>query len=139
MGWPEIGGPYCSNFRKGTQFMRDRFPRILEEGRLLQGPNASAPGDRFGAFVIRNLKGQQFRLIAIENGKGWDHVSVTMAQKRTPTWDEMVWLKRLFWRDDECVVQFHPPASDYVNHNAYCLHLWKRCDGDFPMPPKECV
>ena len=119
--------------------MRQTFPRILEDGRIRQGPQASNPGDRFGAFVIRNLKGQQFRLIAVENGIGWDHVSVTMAASRTPTWDEMVWVKRLFFGDDETVIQFHPAAGDYINLHTRCLHLWRRCDGDFPMPPKECV
>lgn len=119
--------------------MRDRFPRILEEGRVRQGPDASRPGERFGAFVIRNMKGHQFRVIAVADGEGWDHVSVTMSAKRVPTWDEMCWLKRLFFADNECVVQFHPAADDYINLHPRCLHLWRLADGSFPMPPKECV
>lgn len=27
--------------------------------------------------------------------------------------------------EEETVVQFHPPESEYVNNHLYCLHLWK--------------
>ena len=40
---------------------------------------------------------------------------------------------------DECVVQFHPPKSEYVNLHPYCLHLWKKIGGTFETPPKIFV
>lgn len=118
--------------------MRNPFPAYVEASRVLTGSNRSEPYDRFGAFLFRRNSGQWLRVIVCEDGHGWDHVSVSLA-KRCPTWDEMCWVKNLFWRPDECVVQFHPPAADHINYHSTCLHLWRRVDGDFPMPPKECV
>ena len=40
-------------------------------------------------------------------GCGWEHVSVSYADK-TPSWEDMDKIKKMFWRDDETVVQFHP-------------------------------
>lgn len=69
---------------------------------------------------------------------GWEHVSVSY-RKRTPTWDEMCKVKEMFWNDDETVVQYHPPKSEYVNIHEYCLHLWRKKNTDFETPPKEYV
>ena len=71
-----------------------------------------------GAFVIGDLR------VVVSNGGGWDHVSVSLSS-RCPTWDEMVRMKELFFADDECVMQLHPPKSDYINCHPYCLHLWR--------------
>ena len=43
-------------------------------------------------------------------GGGWEHVSVSY-KNRVPTWDEMCKVKDMFWNDEECVVQYHPPKS----------------------------
>jgi hypothetical protein len=51
---------------------------------------------------------------------------------RTPNWPEMCFVKGLFWDDEECVVQFHPSRSEYVNNHRGCLHLWK----DLRQPPR---
>jgi hypothetical protein len=73
--------------------------------------------------------------------QGWEHVSVSMlSQPRSiPTWDEMCLVKRLFWEPEDCVVQFHPPASRYVNTNAGVLHPWRLAATPFPMPPIDLV
>ena len=71
-------------------------------------------------------------------GGGWEHVSVSL-RNRCPTWDEMCLVKDIFWQDDECVVQFHPPKSEYVNLHLYCLHLWKKIGEKADLPPKEFV
>jgi len=71
-------------------------------------------------------------------GLEWEHVSVSM-DRRCPTWDEMDFVKRFFWKMDECVVQYHPPLSEYVNHHPYCLHLWRPTNDIIPMPPLCCV
>ena len=78
---------------------------------------------------------------------GWEHVSVSLLAKskephlieRTPKWDEMQFVKDLFWKDDECVIQFHPAKKDYVNNHPYVLHLWRPIDEKLPTPPKELV
>lgn len=69
---------------------------------------------------------------------GWEHVSVSLP-RRCPTWDEMCMIKDIFWGEEECVVQFHPPRSEYINLHPYCLHLWKKIGGAFETPPKEYV
>lgn len=71
-------------------------------------------------------------------GMGWEHVSVS-TERRCPLWDEMCYIKSLFWRDDESVVQFHPSRDRYVNNHPYCLHLWRPTEETFPMPPTYMV
>lgn len=68
----------------------------------------------------------------------WEHVSISLAS-RCPTWAEMCFVKDIFWADDECVVQFHPPKADYVNNHPYCLHLWRPVNTTFPRPPSIMV
>lgn len=67
-------------------------------------------------------------------GGGWDHVSVSYAN-RCPTWDEMCKVKEVFFRDDECCVEYHPARKDYVNIHPYCLHIWRPQNEAIPTPP----
>jgi hypothetical protein len=69
---------------------------------------------------------------------GWEHVSVSLPH-RCPTWPEMTFIKLLFWDPEDCVVQYHPPESTYVNNHPYCLHLWRGINLPFPMPPTILV
>jgi hypothetical protein len=69
---------------------------------------------------------------------GWEHVSVS-TDRRIPNWIEMSFVKNLFWAAEECVVQYHPPQSEYVNNHPRVLHLWRWTKGDFPMPPNILV
>lgn len=71
-------------------------------------------------------------------GMGWEHVSVAYPN-RCPTWEEMCRVKNIFWSDDECVVQYHPPKADYVNFHPYCLHLWRKVGENYELPPKNFV
>lgn len=71
-------------------------------------------------------------------GGGWDHVSVSYPD-RCLTWEEMCKVKDIFFRDDECVIQIHPPKGEYVNVHPYCLHLWKIQNAEILMPPKWMV
>lgn len=48
-------------------------------------------------------------------------------------------VKRIFWRDDEVVLQYHPAKSNYVNVHPYVLHLWKPLAMAIPVPPIEFV
>ncbi len=69
----------------------------------------------------------------------WEHVSVTVSHKkkeasRCPTWEEMCFVKNMFWNEDEVVVQYHPAKSDYVSMHPFCLHLWKPIGVTLPTP-----
>ena len=67
-----------------------------------------------------------FRTLTVifSDGEGWEHVSVS-TRGRCPNWDEMVFVKNLFWGPDDVVMQLHPPQSAYVNNHPHCLHLWR--------------
>lgn len=52
----------------------------------------------------------------------------------TPSWDDMCMIKDIFFKDDECAVQYHPPKSEYVNNMPNCLHLWRPLEATMPMP-----
>ena len=84
----------------------------------------------------------------VDDGKdtGWEHVSVSCRDdnlgfpvSKMPTWNQMCQIKDLFWDTDECVIQFHPPKSEYVNQHQNCLHLWKKVGVNMETPPKILV
>ena len=73
-------------------------------------------------------------------GGGWEHVSVCPYKKRiVPSWDDMCAIKDIFWNDDECVLQYHPPKSEYVSNVENCLHLWRPISVSMPVPPSIMV
>lgn len=110
-----------------------RFRRPDEELRIYGTTGNSGNG----VFGVR-LRGHRARAVA-SDGLGWDHVSVSM-RDRCPTWEEMVEAKRLFFEDGERVVEYHPPASEYVDLHPFCLHLWRPNDGtELPHPPLAMV
>lgn len=65
-----------------------------------------------------------------DTNDGYEHVSVSPKHKfRTPTWEDMCFLKDVFFDDEEECYQIHPPKSRYVNLCKNCLHIWRRRDG----------
>jgi hypothetical protein len=74
-------------------------------------------------------------------GGAWEHVSARIGglQPRCPSWFEMCEIKNLFWAEEEAVIQFHPPASSYVNRHPNMLHMWRPIEQELPMPPMEAV
>lgn len=90
-----------------------------------------------GAFEI-NLEHSQTVFVIASDAMGWEHVSVSR-KDRCPTWDEMCQIKDLFWDDEDCVVQYHPPRSEYVNMHPHCLHLWRSTDTEITFPPSIFV
>lgn len=105
-------------------------------------------GDDYNGFFVfpirRNREGiqtasiitldlERLRVLA-SNGEGWDHVSVSL-ENRTPTWEEMDFIKRKFFYPEETVMQIHPPEAMHVNLMPYCLHLWRPHKIDIPLPP----
>lgn len=83
-----------------------------------------------GFFVIPIEKDIIANVMA-SDGRSWEHVSVHMVdngKQETPTWDEMCIIKDMFWDEEDCVLQYHPPRSHYVNHHEHVLHLWRSTD-----------
>jgi len=114
--------------------------RVPEKFRVRTGRIAS--DETFGnngAFELLLKTPGKPRLFAIASDQaGWEHVSVSR-KDRCPTWDEMCAVKDLFWTEEDAVVQFHPPRSNYVNNHPFCLHLWKPADGSLLLPPSILV
>lgn len=94
-----------------------------------------------GAFSIP-VKFGVIAWIVASDGEGWEHVSVHIMEKgreRTPSWDEMCEVKNLFWDEEDCVIQYHPAKSEYVNRHKHTLHLWRPIGIVIPIPNKIMV
>jgi hypothetical protein len=117
-----------------------KFEKV-EQYRVTHGKMKSNPGDPFGLFFIPSPNGRILGVIAsaaYPETVNWDHVSVS-TKKHTPTWNEMCFIKNLFFDSEECVIQFHPPKSVYINDHSSCLHLWRPAEFTIPLPPLEAV
>jgi len=86
-----------------------------------------------GLFFVRQVGKPPLRCIATDTG-GWEHVSVSLPSA-APSWEQMCRIKLLFWDAEDCVMQLHPPQSDWVNCHPYCLHLWRPIGPEIPRPP----
>jgi len=84
-----------------------------------QIPGRPAGDATNGAFWIK-LKCGQHAFVIASDGLGWEHVSVSR-KDRPPSWDEMCQIKALFWDDEDCVLQYHPPRSEYVNTPGFMV------------------
>lgn len=98
-----------------------------------------------GFFVIPHNRYRDWVFYAqVSDGFGWEHVSVSVApvgkvQTRCPLWVEMCYIKSLFWDEEDCVIQYHPSKSEYVNMHPYVLHLWRPTGQEIPIPDKIMV
>lgn len=91
-----------------------------------------------GAFQFRYNGADIYAIVS--EGAGWDHASVSIVgETRSPTWHEMCYVKDVFWQPEECVAEFHPPRSDYINLHPHVLHLWKQQGVEQELPPTKCV
>lgn len=106
----------------------------------------SSYGDRWGDFAIR-FRGLTLTVIASDGDHmaaglpkeyAWEHVSVSLPN-RCPNWLEMDFVCRLFWAEDETVMQLHAPRSEHINIHPHVLHLWRPLLAEIPRPPAACV
>ena len=92
-----------------------------------------------GAFFVHSLRFPVMKAIASDGG-GWEHVSITLTTaKRCPTWEEMCYIKKLFWDEQDVVMQLHVSKEKHINNHPWCLHLWRPVDTEIPLPPPEFV
>lgn len=116
---------------------------VPEKHRITRGPGASnfTFGNN-GAFVLPPLIGNRALYIIASDGMGWEHVSVHAYEgkrTRTPTWDEMCYVKDSFWDAEDVVMQLHPRKSQYVNNHPHVLHLWRPTEATIPEPDSILV
>ena len=69
-------------------------------------------------------KGVKLFCVIGENEDGWEHVSVSRDDCKTPTWEQMCKVKETFWNDDEVVLQFHSGKDEGIGE-IEILHLWR--------------
>jgi hypothetical protein len=122
--------------------MKRHLPPNLEKFRVLNNLGINSmyvpqeEGSIEGFFIIQYGKRKLTVICGV--GEGWDHVSVSLRYRR-PTWEEMNWIKNLFFEREETVIQLHPPLSQYVNFGKTVLHLWRPWDLDIPIPPRHML
>lgn len=119
--------------------MKNHVPDMVERGRVTDGPMGSDASYGFnGAFFVPHHTTNQELTIVASAGMDWEHVSVS-CRNRCPNWQEMCFVKNLFWDEEEVVMQLHPAKSNYVNMHPNCLHLWKPQKKEIPLPPSIMV
>lgn len=123
--------------------------RNLEDIKKTTGIKIKKEGeDGFGGTVymitykngkpIIDLKPEKTLHFIFSWGCGFEHLSVS-TPVRCPTWEQMCFMKDIFWRDDEVCMQLHPKKEDYVDNMPYCLHIWRPIDKEIPTPPSVMV
>ena len=114
------------------------WPNLRVERFKQPDPNTGIvySNDCDGVYFIK--RGPVRITVIASNGAGWDHVSVSI-RNRCPTWEEMEFVRGLFFRDDETVMQLSVPRSAHISLHPFCLHLWRPQDGEIPRPPDELV
>lgn len=110
---------------------------VPEQYRVTEGSigSTSEIGNN-GYFLVRASSGALRCVVSDE--LGWEHVSVSR-RDRCPTWEEMCFIKRLFWDAEDVVIQYHPAESEYVNVHQFCLHLFRPIGIELPKPPRYLV
>lgn len=121
---------------------------VPELARVRFGPMGSdATYGNNGAFDIESPSpGWRLALICSDSSEPgseqfdrWEHVSIHAYNRggkvRTPSWDEMCYVKRLCWDSEDVVMQLHPRESAYVNNHPHVLHLWRPINAVIPEPP----
>lgn len=122
--------------------MKRYLPPNLEKFRILNNIGINSmyvpqkEGSIEGFFIIQHGKRKLTVICGV--GEGWDHVSVSL-RYRCPTWEEMNWIKNLFFEREETVIQLHPPISQYINCGKNVLHLWRPWDMEIPIPPRHML
>jgi hypothetical protein len=122
--------------------MKRHLPANLEKFRIKDNRGINAfyvpqkEGSIEGCFQIEY--GNKKLVVISGCGEEWDHVSVSL-RHRCPTWDEMNWIRDLFFEKEETVIQIHPPHSQYINHGKYVLHLWRPWGLEMRLPPREML
>jgi len=94
-----------------------------------------------GCFSIKQSYGKKalFHIQAFDE-ICFEHVGVSiLLSNRFPTWEEMCYVKCLFWDEDDPVIQIHPAKENYVNYAKYSLHLWRSKDSAQALPPSILV
>lgn len=125
----DLTHPALDRYRDRSSYVVSEFGSTGDHGngRFYLPPMGWRPSDDSGKHPVH------FCVIAA-TGEGWEHVSVS-CPGRTPLWDEMEYIKRLFFHDAETCMQLHVPTSEHINRNPDVLHIWRPVRMRIPRPP----
>lgn len=70
--------------------------------------------------------------VEYQDGELWIHASTSRAD-RTPSYEEMREVKRIFFGDERKAIMVFPPKNQHYNYHPYCLHLFGPLARD-PLP-----
>ena len=98
----------------------------------------SIGGSDEGVFAFRSPADSKVLRVIASKGDGWEHVSVSKTA-RTPSWTEMEYIKRLFFRPDEVCMQLHVAETEHISFHDHCLHIWRPLGVVIPLPPAWMV
>lgn len=98
----------------------------------------NAGDDKAGVFDVPSSVDGIRLLVVASSGEGWEHISVSR-EDRCPTWSEMEFIKRMFFKPDETAMQLHVPADDHISFHPFALHLWRPIGKEIPRPPDWMV
>jgi|SRR5262245_16916740 len=117
----------------------DRFVANMppEQRARWEAINPDVADDEYNGHFYVPCNGALLMVIA-SNGGGWDHVSVSRPA-RIPSWTEMEFVKRTFFKDDEVAMQLHVTPADHINLNPNVLHIWRPHEDTIPLPPDYYV
>lgn len=123
--------------------MKSKPIKLVEDNRIRHGRMGSPTefGNN-GAFSIPGIPPHCRRLNCIcSDQEGWDHVSVSLNPDATecPTWDEMIYIRSLFFTDDEWPIQYGPGKRANINTHPGCLHWWRPQNEEVPRPSEWMV
>lgn len=129
--------------------MKDFAKAGINQYRIRTGPIGSDDSiGNHGAFVIPRDHSTRLFIVASDGDEcGWEHVSVHVKYEtsrreikmRTPTWEEMCFVKNLFFDLEDAVMQLHPPESEWIDNHPHCLHLWRPEFAEIPRPDSILV
>src|SRR5690348_8904636 len=99
----------------------------LDKHRLREGFYGNSEDKcSYGCFIYEG-HGYNYKIISSGDNNPhseWEHVSVSKTRGKNwylPTWEDMCFVKQLFWDEEETVLQFHPKKSEYVNKHPCVL------------------
>ena len=121
--------------------MQSKPSKFVESHRVLDGPLASDKNyGNNGAFEVPY--NHVLLMIVVGSGGGWEHVSVHAVGgggSQTPSWEEMDYVRKLFFRADEWAIQYHAPTAKHIEHHPHVLHMWRPQNETIPVPPTWMV
>jgi hypothetical protein len=138
-----LSDPDLTRFRDASA---DRIYRTQDADRewggafLIPTPakGRNGPGGWTASRALIRVIASRGDVDAADEESRWDHVSVSLAD-RCPTWEEMEFVKRLFFKPGEVAFQLHVPPARHISNHEFCLHIWRPVDREIPLPPESLV